>query len=137
MDNEDGSTAFSNGAHKVGEVGIAFLMVDAQPVFDGDGNIHRVHHGFDTVPYSLRFRHQAGAKAPILYPVRRTAAVKVNLIVTPVHCQLRAFSQRSGFTTSQLQGQGMFNGVIIQVSGNVAVQKSTSGDHFGIESGVP
>ena len=60
---------------------LGILIVDAEPAFDGDGNTDRALHGADALGDQLRLRHQAGAEAAGLHPVRRTADVEVDLIV--------------------------------------------------------
>ena len=59
-------------------------MIYADAVLYSDRNVAGVAHGCHAVAHELGFGHQAGAKATILYSIRRAAAVQVDLIIAPL-----------------------------------------------------
>ena len=50
------------------------LAVDADAVFDGNGNLYGILHGFDAVGHQLHFVHQAGSERTFLHAGAGAAA---------------------------------------------------------------
>ena len=79
-----------HGAHKVGELRVALLLINTNAVLDGHRHVAGIAHGSNTVADQLRFSHQAGAKAAALDTIRGAATVQVDFVVAPVGAKLGA-----------------------------------------------
>src|SRR5450830_317051 len=127
------ATGSSNGPDEIAHKVIGLDIVDAYAMLDRDIDAHRIAHGFDAVGHQHRLGHQAGAKGAFLHPLRGTAAVQIDLIVTPLLTQLGAFGKICGFAAAELQGERMFFLIEIEVTRDITVQQSTGGDHLRIQ----
>ena len=87
------------------------LIVDADPAFDGDRNFHRALHRSDAVGDQLRLRHQAGAEAAILHPVRRAADIEIDFVIAEILADLRRGREIARIGAAELQRHRMFAGI--------------------------
>ena len=64
------------------EIGLAVLVVDADPAFYRNRHIpNGAAHCRNACRHKLGFRHETGAEAARLHTVRRTPAIQIDLIV--------------------------------------------------------
>ena len=84
------------------------LVVDADPALDRDGNADRALHRGDAVGDQRRLRHQAGAEAAVLHPVRRTADIEVDLVIAEILADLRCDRELARIRAAELQRHRMF-----------------------------
>ena len=119
--------------HEITEVVVAVMVINAQPCFDRDRDIHGIAHGRQAITHQRRFQHQAGPETPALNPVRRATDVQVDLIVTPALRDPGTFGQVGRVAAAQLQGEWMFFFIETDQPFQVAMQHSPGGHHFGVE----
>src|SRR5262249_28546643 len=94
--------------NKAIKVAFAVLVVDTDPALDGDRHAQPALHRRYAARNQLGLGHQTGAEPALLYPVRRTADIEVDFIVTKRLPQLRGIRERPRLAPGQLQGHGMF-----------------------------
>ena len=83
------------------------LLVDADAALHRDRNPDRADHRGDAFADQLRLAHQAGAEASALHPVRRTAAVEIDLIVAEFGADARRLGEALGIGPAELQRDWM------------------------------
>ncbi|MNI92106.1 hypothetical protein D3C73_1498610 [compost metagenome] len=98
---------------------------------------HCITHGLDAIGHQRRVGHQTSADHVVLHPVARAADVEVDLVIARLFGQARTGCQVGRHTTAQLQGKRMLGHIVAQETVRVVVQQGASGDHFGVEQGVP
>src|SRR5262249_26309395 len=86
------------------EVCFAVLVVDADAALDRDRHAHARPHGRDRAGDEVGLRHQAGAEASLLHPVRRTADIEVDLVVAIALADGRRLRELGGVRATELQG---------------------------------
>ena len=96
MHDEHLGAAMGHGAHKVGELRVALLLINTNAVFDGHWHVAGIAHGSDAVADQLRFSHQAGAKAATLHTIRGATTVQVDFVVAPIGAELGAGGEVRG-----------------------------------------
>ena len=89
-----------HGLDEVHQKGIAVLIVNPDPGFDRDRNRNLIAHRFHAIGHQLCITHQAGTEHAVLYPIRWTTHIQVNLIVTALLGQTRALRQIGRITTA-------------------------------------
>ena len=141
MHHEDVAPRVRDGADEVAHevVGINVIEPDAMFYRDWDMRRHHVKHRFDAIRNQRRFRHQARTERTALHTLRRTAAVQIDLVVAPVHADLRGTRKVVAFATAELQRDGMFDLRETQVTPMLllaAEYQRAGGDHFGVQPRV-
>ena len=129
-------TARRHSAHKIQQLRIALLMVDADPVLHGNGHFTGVTHGRHTVAHQCGLGHEAGAKAPVLHTVRGAAAIQIDLVVAPLLTHRRAGGEIRRCRATQLQSHGVLLVVKAQVSFDIPMEQRAGGHHLGIDPRV-
>ena len=113
------------------------LIVDAEPAFDGDGNADRALHGVDAFGDQRRLRHQAGAEAAVLHPVRRTADIEVDLVIAEILADLRSRREIARVRTAELQRHRMLAGIEAKQPRAIAMDDGARGQHLRVKPGTP
>ena len=113
------------------------LIVDAEPAFDGDGNADRALHGLDAGRDQRRLRHQAGAEAAILHPVRRTTDIEVDLVIAEILADLRSGGEIARVRTAELQRHRMLDGIEAKQPAAIAMDDGARGQHLRVKPGTP
>ena len=75
------------------------------------GISHRALHGLDAVGDQRRLRHQAGAEAAVLHPVRRTADIEIDFVVAEILADLRRRREIARIRAAELQRHRMLAGI--------------------------
>src|SRR6185369_5339093 len=83
MNQEYLATRLAHGADEVAHEVIALALVDADAVFDRDGDPGGIDHRPDAFSHQVRLRHQARAERAALHALAGTAAVEVDFVITP------------------------------------------------------
>ena len=133
MDNEGCAAGFRHQADEIVEGGLAVLVVDADAALDRHRNADRGPHGGDAVGDQPRLGHQAGAEAPGLDPVGRTADIEVDLVIAETLTDGGGPGKLVRVAAAQLQGDRVFRRVEADQPLPVAVDDGGRGDHLGIE----
>ena len=107
--------------------------VDANAMFDSDGYRHHIQHGLDAVRHQFWFCHETGAKGAALHPLAGTAAVQIDLVISPLHSEFGAMSQLSRFAATQLQGDRVLLFVVAQMSLHIAMNQGARRHHFAVQ----
>src|SRR3546814_9252087 len=76
-------------AHEI----VRLVVIQTQPVLDGNRDVHGVLHGFNTVGHQIGLGHQTGANGAALDALRRTTTIKVDFVIAPLPAQACRFSQ--------------------------------------------
>ena len=111
-------------------------IVDTDTVLDRHIDGYGIFHGFDTIRDECGLLHQAGTESAFLHPFGRTAAIQVDLVISPFLPQSGALRQIGRFASAQLQCDRMFFPAEVQMPGDIAVQQRTGRDHFRIKPGM-
>ncbi len=136
VDDKRAATRLGHPADKIPNEIVVLDLVDADPMLDGDRDIHRIAHRLDAVGHQLRLGHQAGAEGAALHALGRAAAVQVDFRIAPLLAQLRRHGEVDRLAAAQLQCHRVFCRVEVQVAGHVAMQQRTGGHHLGVQPGV-
>ena len=86
------------------------LLVDADPAFDGHRNGDRRDHRLDAVGDQRGLAHQAGAEPAALHPVRRAAAIEVDLVIAEIRADPRRLGSRAGSAPPSCNASGCSKG---------------------------
>ena len=130
------TTGLGHRAHKVAHKAVALDAVNADAVFDGDGHIDHVAHGFDAIGHGLRLVHQTRAESAALHPVGGATAVQIDFVVAPLRAQTRGVCQVVRVAATKLQSHRVLFGVEAQMALHIAVGERTGRHHLGVEQGV-
>src|SRR6185437_12887830 len=98
---------------------------------------YRALHGLDAGCNQLRLRHQAGAEAAVLHPVRRTADIEVDLVIAELLADLRRDREVARIGPAKLQRDGMLARVEAKQSLAVAMNDGARRQHLRIEPRTP
>ena len=123
-------------ADEVGKRLVFALPVDADAVFDADGDLYGVLHGVQAGGDEWRVLHEAGAECAFLYARAGAAAVEVDFVVAVLFAVARGAREFVRVAAAELQGEGVFAVVVGEVAGGVAVVDGVCVDHFAVEPGV-
>ena len=107
------------------------------PAFDRDGNAHRALHGGDALGDQLRLRHQAGAEAAVLHPVRRTADIEIDFVVAEILADFRRRREIARIRAAELQRHRMFAGIEAEQPRAVAMNDGAGRQHLRVEPRTP
>ncbi len=118
---------------KFGQHLFGLLVVHPDAALDGHGHGAGVLHGRHAIGDHLRRGHQDRTKGAGLHAVAWTAAVQVDLVITPGGGQPRGLGQFRRVRSAQLQRHRVFGGVVIQQARPVAVDDRRRGDHLGVQ----
>lgn len=88
--------------HEAFEVGLAVLIVDADPAFDSDGNGNRGPHRCDARSNEVGLRHQARAEVAALDAIRRTSDIEIDFIIAKVCSDPSGFGKFRRIAATQL-----------------------------------
>ncbi len=116
---------------------VVLAVVDADAAFHRDRHPARRPHCRHGRRDPLRLGHQAGAEAAFLHPVRGTAAVEIDLVVTVFHGDGGGLRQRLGLAAAELQGQRMLARIKAQVAPGIAAQDRPGVDHLRVQPRMP
>ena len=105
-------------------------------MLDRHGHAHHILHGFNAIGHQLRGFHQAGTKGTALHPIAGAAAVQIDFVIAPLRPQTRGLRQFFRLIAAQLQGDGVFFGVVTQVALGATVQNAARVHHLGVEQRV-
>ena len=86
---------------------LRILIVDADPAFHGDGNFDRALHRGDALGDQRGLRHQAGAEAAVLHPIRRAADIEIDFVVAEILADLGRGREIARIGTAELQRHRM------------------------------
>jgi hypothetical protein len=126
-----------NGLGQFRERGLGILVIDADTALHRDRNRHGGLHGRHAIADEPRLRHQAGAEAPLLHPVGRTADIQVDLIIAEVGRDAGTFGQRARIGAAKLQRHRMLRRIEAEQPLAVPVQDRARGHHLGIDQRPP
>ena len=112
---------------------LRILVVDADAAFHRHRDRDRRLHGGDAIADQRRLRHQAGAEAALLHPIRRTADVEIDLVVAEIRADPRAAGERRGIAAAELQRHRMLGRIEADQPVAVAVQHRAGGHHLGVD----
>ena len=84
MDNQKIGSRLQRRGDKSPQCDFGVLFVDANAAFNGDRNLHHGFHCGHACAHQGGFSHHAGTKSAILHPVRRTAAIQIDLVIAHV-----------------------------------------------------
>ena len=113
------------------------LIVDADPAFDGDGNFHRALHRGNAFGDQRRLRHQAGAEAAVLHPVRRTADIEIDFVVAEILADPRGGGEIARIGTAELQRHRMLAWIEAEQPPAVAMNDGAGRQHLRIKPRAP
>ncbi len=113
------------------------LVVDADPALDRDGNVHRALHRCDALGDQRRLRHQAGAEAAVLHPVRRTADIEIDLVIAEILADLRRGREIARIRAAELQRHRMLAGIETKQPPAVAMNDGAGRQHLRVEPRAP
>ena len=120
-------------ADEIGDGLVFGLPVDADAVFDGNGDFDRVLHGVEAVGNQHDFVHQTRAERAFLYARAGAAAVEVDLVVAVFFGGFGRFRQIGRVAAAQLQGDGLLAFVEHQKAVFVAINDGAGIDHFAVK----
>ena len=120
-------------ADEIGDGLVFGLPVDADAVFDGNGDADRVLHGVEAVGNQHDFVHQTRAERAFLYARAGAAAVEVDLVVAVFFGGFGRFRQIGRVAAAQLQGDGLLAFVEHQKAVFVAINDGAGIDHFAVK----
>ena len=112
---------------------LRILIVDADPAFDGDGNADRALHRRDAIGDQRRLRHQAGAEAAVLHPVRRTADIEIDLVIAEILADPRGGREIARIGAAELQRDRMLARVEAEQPRAVAMNDGAGRQHLRVE----
>ena len=123
---------------EVAEPAVVVVVVDAQAALHRYRHIAscpgaRLDHGGDRIGDQRGLAHQAGAEAPGLHPVRRAAAVKVDLVEAMRRADRCRLRQQGGIAATELQRHRVLDGIQRQQALAVAVDHGVGMDHLRVE----
>ena len=134
VDDEGFASGFvAQRADEIGDGLVFGLPVNADAVFDGNGDADRVLHGVEAVGNQHDFVHQTRAERAFLYARAGAAAVEVDLVVAVFFCGFGRFRQIGRVAAAQLQGDGLLAFVEHQKAVFVAINDGTGIDHFAVK----
>ena len=137
MNDKGGAGGFvAQRADKISHGLVFGLAVDADAVFDGDGNLDDILHGIETVGHQIDFVHQAGAERAFLHARAGTAAVKIDFVVAVFLAGFGRLCQVGRFAAAQLQGNGLLAVVEHQKAVFIAVDNGTGVNHFAVQPSI-
>ncbi len=127
----------NDGARQPIERHFRILVVDADPAFHRHRNFHRALHRRDAGCNEVGLRHQAGAEAAVLHPIRRTADIEVDLVIAETLADPRGFSELARIGAAELQRDGMLAGIEAEQPRAVAMDDGGRGQHLRVEPRAP
>ena len=113
------------------------LIVDADPAFDGDGNLHRALHGIDAFGDKRRLRHQAGAEAAVLHPIRRAADIEIDFVVAEILADFRSRCEIARVRAAKLQRHRMLAGIEAEQPPAIAMKDGAGRQHLRVKPRTP
>ena len=116
---------------------LRILIVDADAALDRDRQRHRRPHGGDAVADQCRLRHQAGAEAALLHPVRRAAEIEIDFVVAEVLRDARALRERARIAAAELERHRMLRRIEGEEPRAVAVDHRAGRHHLGVDERAP
>ena len=126
-----------HGARQRIERQLRILIVDADPALHRHRHAHRALHRSNAFGNQLRLRHQAGAEAAVLDPVRWAADVEIDLVVAELLADRRRMSEIARVRAAELQRHRMFAGVESKQPLPIAMDHRARRHHFAIEQCAP
>ena len=136
MDDKAPNTRRRNTRQKLGQYLLGNLIINANPAFDRNLNIHSRAHGRAAFGHKPGFAHQNSAKATRLYPVRGTSNIEVDFIISGLGAQFGRLCQFSRVRPAQLQRHWMFSRMVIEQMQGPSAHQCRRRHHFGIEQRI-
>ena len=115
------------------EISLGVLVIDADAALDCNGNAHGAPHRRNAARHQLRFRHQAGAKPPVLHTGRRATTIEIDLVVAKPGPDFGRLGQRIRIRPTQLQRHRMLGCIEPEQALALPMDNSARGDHLGVE----
>ena len=125
--------ASATARHEPFQISLAVLIVDADAALDGDRHRHPRPHRRHAARDEIWLRHQAGAEASLLYPVRGAADVEVDLVVAEALADGGGLREPRGIGAAELQGDRVLFGVEGKQPLAVPVQDRLRRHHLRVE----
>ena len=101
------------------------------------GIAHRALHRRDAIGDQCRLRHQAGAEAAVLHPVRRTADIEVDLVIAEILADLRGGREIARIGAAELQRDRMFARIEAEQPLAVAMDDGAGRQHLRVKPRMP
>ena len=112
---------------------LRILVVDADAAFHRHRDRNRGLHRGHAIADQRRLRHQAGAEAALLHPLRRATDVEIDLVIAEIRADPRATGERHGIAAAELERHRMLGRIETDQPVAVAAQHRAGGHHLGID----
>jgi hypothetical protein len=109
------------------------LIVNADAAFDRDWDRHGGFHRRHALTDERGLRHQAGAEAAVLHPVRRATDIEINLFETRIGADASAGGKITRIAAAKLKCNRVFGRIVPQQPRPVAVQHRAGRQHLGVK----
>ena len=136
MDDKAPDTRRRNTRQELGQYLLRNLIINADPAFDRNLNIHSRAHGRAAFSHKPGFAHQYSAKATRVYPVRGASNIQDEFIISCLSAQFGSLCQFSRVRAPQLQRHRMFGRMVIEQIQGPSAHQCRRRDHFGIEQRI-
>jgi hypothetical protein len=113
------------------------LIVDSDPAFHGDRNLHRALHRGNALGDEFWLRHQAGAETALLDAVGRTADVEIDLVITEIFADHGRRRQIARHRPAKLQRQRILARVEAEQPRPIAMQDRAGRQHLRVKPRPP
>ena len=130
---EDLAASCTDGLDEVLKICVFILVIHTEPTFDRDRNRYRITHRVETVRDQQGLAHQAGAKAPGLHAIGRTADIEVDFVVAELLADACRLGQLVWVGTTDLQRQRMFQSIESKQALVIAMDQRRRSHHFGVK----
>mmetsp|Transcript_29497 Transcript_29497/g.57879 ORF Transcript_29497/g.57879 Transcript_29497/m.57879 type:complete len:226 (-) Transcript_29497:299-976(-) len=136
MDRDPLTASGHDAGQKFGQDDICVLIIHANATFDGYFGVHSGAHRHNTIGHEARIAHQDGTKCARLDPIRRAAAVQIDLRIARRLPQLGRLGQFRRIRAAQLQRHRMFRRIMVQQMQRPPAHQRRRGHHLCIEQRV-
>ncbi len=132
--NDEGVAArCGDGLDETGEIGLAVLIVDADPAFYRYRHANCGTHGRDAFGDEPRLGHQAGAEPARLHAVGRAADIEIDFVIAETLADLRGRCKLSRIAAADLQRDRVLRGIETNQLLALAMNDRGRRHHLGIE----
>jgi hypothetical protein len=123
----------NNPFQKIRQNRFRLLIVHPDPALHRNRHAADSLHCGDTLRDHLRLAHQAGAECAGLNPIRGTADIEVDLVISVIAGDPHRLGELGRIGPAKLQRDGMFLRVIAEQPVALAMDDGIGDDHFGIK----
>src|SRR5207253_11254828 len=102
MHDEYIATCALDEADKIAYEAVVVIAIETDPMLDRHRQRHRIAHRLDAIRDECGLAHQTRAEAAGLDALRRTAAIQIDLVVTPAPAQPRGVRELRRIAAAQL-----------------------------------